>query len=740
MNDSNDKVSTIMFHFRRFFFFVLYGIFILSYSQLAAINLLPNADFEEGLQGWNNAKDNGMSSILTNAAYSGKMGLRVSDADPKAGSSLISLKQKAEAGKKYSLKFSGRILSEKGSLAVYLRFFDGAGKQLNPYPNFMHLIEFRDTPTWKPFEKTFESPVGTEFFDVWIHSYDSVVVEAELDQLEVNLLSQSSSQAPQGRSANQEKWLTEVQIASLPKKRVASAEATPSEKAIADFTCNGVADEEFINQAATQAKVIELLGPSFTIASPIKLGDNILLGAGSSKTTIKMSGKMDTGIFIRGNRTLIGDAKILQKGATNFPWTLTASNLLPRAGSYVLIHSDDWFTGTRGYYWKGEVARVSKASIDSMSIERLDDSDSSKIGLWDNYTNNVHLYQLNLLTDVGIQGIRLIGPASTIRHRLIRAEFLLRPFFRDLVLDGLDSGHEGLSANPVVDILVENCLIQNISDSMSTTYSTGYGYYISGHMGLIRNCVGKRNRHSFEWGGYSSATVKTPVTRRLIALDCSASEDWSSSFSTHDPCEANEWVRCQSIQSGGGFIMRGTAWTLIEPKVLGIVRRERPSPDWWGNHKSWSYDNAIYIGERTQQGGTDPEFGGIGGCNSKIIKANIDLTECVGANSHLIYAEDNVENLQVLGGRFISSPTSAIGVRLRGLLNRSILFDGVRFDMSLQSGNSFMEVNPGDDSSSPIDVTLQNCEIIKPFNAEPLVLTRNPEGISLKNNRVDSRQ
>ena len=69
---------------------------------------VPNAGFEQKGEGWKADQDNGMSTFVPEAAHTGKLGLRVTDASATLGSNLMSPRFPATAGKSYEVRFYGR--------------------------------------------------------------------------------------------------------------------------------------------------------------------------------------------------------------------------------------------------------------------------------------------------------------------------------------------------------------------------------------------------------------------------------------------------------------------------------------------------------------------------------------------------------------------------------------------------------------------------------------------------------
>ncbi|MBN8215641.1 MAG: hypothetical protein J0L75_03325 [Spirochaetes bacterium] len=139
---------------------------------------LPNPGFESGLSGWDNAGDNGMSLASPSAKESGAVGLRVTDASDRSGSSLTSAKFPAKPGATYRARCRARIVSGSG-IAVYLFYLDAAGKLLNSGKNLKELSS--STPGWQDVECAATAPAGSASVAVNIHSYGKAIVTADFD-------------------------------------------------------------------------------------------------------------------------------------------------------------------------------------------------------------------------------------------------------------------------------------------------------------------------------------------------------------------------------------------------------------------------------------------------------------------------------------------------------------------------------------------------------------------------------
>ncbi len=143
---------------------------------------LPNAGFEDKLASWNSTNDHGMSVAVPEAARSGKLGLRVTDASDTLGSSLAAKRFPATPGKSYEVRFQARIVKGEG-IAVYIRFYNAKGEFLNrpELKNQINVAVRRSDTEWKEFTKRGVAPAGAVQVEVWVHSFTKNVVTADFD-------------------------------------------------------------------------------------------------------------------------------------------------------------------------------------------------------------------------------------------------------------------------------------------------------------------------------------------------------------------------------------------------------------------------------------------------------------------------------------------------------------------------------------------------------------------------------
>lgn len=146
---------------------------------------LLNPGFEDGQNGWA-FKDKGMSLVLGDAARSGNQGLRVNDEDIDRGSEVTCARFATEPGKKVTVRFWARLNDGEG-LGVYLRFFKGDGTCVNKAElhNEIQVKVPAETREWQKLELSGTVPEEAIEGEVWIHSYSSSQVKADLDDFEL---------------------------------------------------------------------------------------------------------------------------------------------------------------------------------------------------------------------------------------------------------------------------------------------------------------------------------------------------------------------------------------------------------------------------------------------------------------------------------------------------------------------------------------------------------------------------
>lgn len=146
---------------------------------------IANPGFEQELGEWVLNRDNGMTTVLPEAARTGKLGLRVTDKDPKQGSGAISLEMSVEPGSKYKLSAWGRGVDGTGGVGLYLRFLDDRGK---PVAKPKAVVVPSSAREWTQYTLEAVAPEGATAVDVWIHSLASDMPVVDIDDLELTMV------------------------------------------------------------------------------------------------------------------------------------------------------------------------------------------------------------------------------------------------------------------------------------------------------------------------------------------------------------------------------------------------------------------------------------------------------------------------------------------------------------------------------------------------------------------------
>lgn len=161
----------------------LFAIVIFGFAVLPSHAIeIANPGFEQELSEWVLTRDYGMTAVLPEAARTGRYGLRVTDKDPKTGSSAISLETSAEPGTKYKLSGWGRGVDGSGGVGLYLRFLDGRGKAIGKPKAVIIPSDIRE---WKQYTLEDVAPEGAIALDVWIHSLAADTPVVDIDDLEL---------------------------------------------------------------------------------------------------------------------------------------------------------------------------------------------------------------------------------------------------------------------------------------------------------------------------------------------------------------------------------------------------------------------------------------------------------------------------------------------------------------------------------------------------------------------------
>lgn len=140
-------------------------------------SLLPNGDFESGLEGWSVQEKAPMSQLAAEAARGGKRGLRVKDEDAVLGSSALSQRVSVTPGQAYRLNFWARCDSN-GTTGVYLWFYGADRRMMSGYqPN----RQLKQSADWVEYTLLGRAPEGATQVAVWVHTYSTPKANVDFD-------------------------------------------------------------------------------------------------------------------------------------------------------------------------------------------------------------------------------------------------------------------------------------------------------------------------------------------------------------------------------------------------------------------------------------------------------------------------------------------------------------------------------------------------------------------------------
>jgi hypothetical protein len=461
---------------------------------------------------------------------------------------------------------------------------------------------------------------------------------------------------------------------------VAAHNASSADKSKAKYVCDGSSDEDEINRALREGKLVQLTGGEFKIDGTITGGNNILVGAGKTRTIIRMAGGLGTGISIGGSQSKIsGIGGNISKGATTLRASSDMSSKL-RAGDKIMIGSKDVFSGDRGYYIKGEIAEVRSVSGSTITVTKP---------LQDSYTTSkeTRIVKYNFRKDVGVADLTVISGGN--RSRMVDLHEVDRGFFKNVkVEDPKRMAMQGMILSHAVNSVIDGCEAVGIQDNWKNqSGAQGYGYYFFGVEDTeLRNSTGYNNKHSIELGGF----WWVPVTRRITIKNVTATSDIYSPFSTHGASEDITWIDCTAKNCGGGFIIRNPKTKIIRPKVYGATLEP------------------FHIGEFTQQGGNWPKWYGRSAEDIYIYDAVVEV-----AKGHpFLDVYDPVKNIRIDGGTWKGARNQAF--LFRGNDCDNLVIENANIDLTGQnSGQYVVEINP--QSGSPtISATFRNSKLCNP--------------------------
>ncbi|PAW78129.1 MAG: hypothetical protein B9S32_08000 [Verrucomicrobia bacterium Tous-C9LFEB] len=134
--------------------------------------------FENGLAGWVNLGQASFASVISAAAHSGALGLRIADTNTTQLGKVASANFAASPTLSYSTTFYARLVSGQ-SFRAGLEFLDTSGASLG----FSYV--YVTSASWTLYAVTDTAPAGTAFVRVTFTSYSSQLATADLDDVAI---------------------------------------------------------------------------------------------------------------------------------------------------------------------------------------------------------------------------------------------------------------------------------------------------------------------------------------------------------------------------------------------------------------------------------------------------------------------------------------------------------------------------------------------------------------------------
>lgn len=390
-----------------------------------------------------------------------------------------------------------------------------------------------------------------------------------------------------------------------------------------DYTLTGTGDVTTMETAAGLAKVLRLSRGTFIIDSTFTLGNNIILGQGSSETTLIITTTVSEPITIEGTRTQYGGAGVVSS-ASGSTINVT-SNLTASISPGDILHIDLGgsssdpalvFSGKRSYYTKGEYVTVD--TINATTITTV-------APLRYTYPSNSvsRLYKYAMRDTVGIEGVTIVFDNGTIRNNLAILRYCKNSFAKDVIVIGNDYQDLGLSFESSKDCVIDNCRAYRVADIGTGSGRTGFGISMKGCENFtVTNCYCGNNRHSID---IDKNDVNPAVSYNILIKNGYFSGDVVS-VSSHGGADTVVWDGLTINSPSQRWLgARATNQTIKNCKFTGS--------------NSVSGQTVISIGEDAQSGGAwyPDTNSGIAGTNLIIENNTVNIS---GSNLPFILGSD----------------------------------------------------------------------------------------------------
>ena len=320
------------------------------------------------------------------------------------------------------------------------------------------------------------------------------------------------------------------------------------------------------------------------------------------------------------------------------------------AGDLVLIGSDDSFR--RSSSPRGETAVVE-------SVDSTNGTVSLRWALYDDYSTNPTIQQLNAVENVRVEGLGVHLPGG--------------------------ADYYGVGADGAKNITIENCFITGTGDAAipifnstnvtvrgsrfndiyysGTGTSYGVGLFDATTNVLVEDCHFTNLRHGVTFGGTSAKGVP----RNAVIRDnfgSSHHSDGTIPFDTHDICEYVSFV--DNVAHNGGFTVRGQNVEIRGNEIHGgnISVGIRNTTE-----GTKILDNTMYVGG---------DFGVWTNSDLALLDCQIRGNEIIGGAQNGIRVSTAAQHTEISGNKITSPDSNAISFRDIGTVPSGVTREQVR--------------------------------------------------------------
>jgi hypothetical protein len=344
---------------------------------------------------------------------------------------------------------------------------------------------------------------------------------------------------------------------------VASSTAPAATIALANYVCDGVADDVQIQAAISAVQtagggIVELTEGTFNTTATLEVtASNVVIrGRGQGVTTI-LAGTGMTGNtpVIEYHNTTVGTDRGLTVntvvGGTTVTMATTDSASFS-VGQWVLLKSNKQVDSEITTKYAGELHQI-LAIDNSTGIITLDDV------IYDTY-NTSDSAALTMITMLSGCALREMTVTTQAASSSLTIGFIHFQFCNNLTVKDVEMGPGffGMQLHSCIDSEVSDCYFHDIIDSVPGA-NTRYGIWIASASENVNvsNCRISKTRHAVTFGG-SSGTNYNGIQRNCVISNCVSRRADTAGFDTHEPCQNISFIGCSAI--GGQPVTAGQAY------------------------------------------------------------------------------------------------------------------------------------------------------------------------------------